>query len=144
LLIADLLRIVPLVDNQSISNQSAISNCREGPHCGRGGGAGRDAARAGRAESASMIPAPKDPAPWKTVWLDHSNHISRGISPWDTGKVNGELERRGLNPRPDMVGQNFKSFPYVDFETCSKNQELRIKNSSRPSIGRDRRAFFCA
>ena len=23
------------------------------------------------AKAPSMIPAPKDPAPWKTVWLDH-------------------------------------------------------------------------
>jgi catechol 2,3-dioxygenase-like lactoylglutathione lyase family enzyme len=137
---------------------------------------------------ASTIPPPKDPAPWKTVWLDHIsyavsdyrrsaafyrdlmgwqikndegqrqatlaigdigeiiirnnrqpaaesgangggagaqrgqggqprppltgviNHISWGVSPWDTEKVKAELERRGLNPRPDMVGDNFKSF----------------------------------
>src|SRR5438128_11346906 len=29
------------------------------------------------------------------------NHVSWGIQPWDTEKVKGELERRGLKPRPD-------------------------------------------
>src|SRR5207253_8727436 len=38
------------------------------------------------------------------------NHISYGVQPWDTDKVKAELERRGLSPRPDMVGDNFKSF----------------------------------
>src|SRR6185369_16368698 len=38
------------------------------------------------------------------------NHVSWGVQPWDTDKVKAELERRGLNPRPDMVGENFKSF----------------------------------
>jgi hypothetical protein len=38
------------------------------------------------------------------------NHISYGIEPWHTEKVKAELERRGLNPRPDIVGDNFKSF----------------------------------
>ena len=38
------------------------------------------------------------------------NHISWGVQPWDTEKVESELERRGLNPRADMVGSNYKSF----------------------------------
>ena len=42
------------------------------------------------------------------------NHISYGIEPWDTEKVKAELERRGLHPRPDMVGENFKSFHVFD------------------------------
>ena len=42
------------------------------------------------------------------------NHISFGVEPWDTEKVKAELERRGLNPRPDMVGENFKSFHVKD------------------------------
>jgi len=163
----------------------------------------------------SMIPAPKDPAPWKTVWLDHIsyavsdyrrsaafyrdlmgweirndqgerqatlkigdigeviirngrqsgdtapaatggngngngtsaaatggqrgngqprppltgviNHISWGVSPWDTEKVKAELERRGLNPRPDMVGQNFKSFHVFDPD----GWDLQISNQTR-------------
>lgn len=42
------------------------------------------------------------------------NHISWGIAPWDTDKVETELKRRGLDPRPDMVGENFKSFHVLD------------------------------
>ena len=42
------------------------------------------------------------------------NHISWGIEPWDTEKVKAELEKRGLNPRPDMVGERFKSFHVHD------------------------------
>src|SRR5947207_6501508 len=145
------------------------------------------------AQKASTIPAPKDAAPWKTVWLDHIsyavsdyrrstafyrdlmgweirndtgtsqctlkigdiggiiirhrrapaantqaaaatpssgngqpgqgarppitgviNHISWGVQPWDTEKVKAELEKRGLKPRPDMVGENFKSWHVTD------------------------------
>jgi len=164
------------------------------------------------AQKPSMIPPPKDPAPWKTVWLDHIsyavsdyrrsaafyrdlmgweirndqgerqatlkigeigeiiirngrqggdaaatagssggaaaaspgggqrgggqprppltgviNHVSWGISPWDTDKVKAELERRGLNPRPDMVGQNFKSFHVFDPD----GWDLQISNQTR-------------
>ena len=42
------------------------------------------------------------------------NHISWGIEPWDTQKVEAELKRRGLNPRPDMVGDDFKSYHVLD------------------------------
>jgi len=139
------------------------------------------------AQTAPPIPAATGPAPWKTVWLDHSssavsayrrstafyrdlmgweikkdngtnqcsmkigniggviirnsrqpaanaataapaasgapapapitgviNHVSWGVEPWDTEKVKAELERRGLKPRPDMVGDNFKSFHVKD------------------------------
>jgi catechol 2,3-dioxygenase-like lactoylglutathione lyase family enzyme len=167
----------------------------------------------GAPKAPSMIPAPKDPAPWKTVWLDHIsyavtdyrrsaafyrdlmgweirndqgerqatlkigdigeiiirnqrgdaapatasgnggpaaeataggqrgtaqprppltgviNHISWGVSPWDTDKVKAELERRGLNPRPDMVGQSFKSFHVLDPD----GWDLQISNQTRES-----------
>jgi catechol 2,3-dioxygenase-like lactoylglutathione lyase family enzyme len=170
------------------------------------------------AKAPSMIPAAKDPAPWKTVWLDHIsyavsdyrrsaafyrdlmgweikndegsrqatlkigdvgeiiirnnrqsgdgaapqaggasngapaaaattsaaggqrgnapprppltgviNHVSWGVSPWDTDKVKAELERRGLNPRPDMVGENFKSFHVFDPD----GWDLQISNQTR-------------
>jgi len=146
----------------------------------------------------SAIPAPKDPAPWKTVYLDHIsyavsdyrkstafyrdlmgwtianegannnqctmnignigqiiirnnraqgregaaapaargdrppltgviNHVSWGIDPWDTDKVKAELERRGLNPRPDMVGDNFKSFHVLDPD----GWDLQISNKTK-------------
>jgi len=146
----------------------------------------------------SQIPAPKDPAPWKTVYLDHIsyavsdyrrstafyrdlmgwtianesqngnqctmnigsigqiiirnnrqqgregaaapqprgdrppltgviNHVSWGVQPWDTDKVKAELERRGLNPRPDMVGDNFKSFHVLDPD----GWDLQISNQTK-------------
>ena len=174
------------------------------------------------AQKASSIPPPHDPAPWKTVWLDHIsyavtdyrrstafyrdlmgwtvkndngtsqctldinglgeiiirnnrqgrgdaaaapgaspssaastggtaapaqgqgsgrgnrppvagviNHISWGVQPWDTDKVKAELERRGLDPRPDMVGDNFKSFHVLDPD----GWDLQISNQTRDPRG---------
>ena len=54
------------------------------------------------------------------------NHISYGIEPWDTEKVKAELNRRGLNPRPDMVGDNFKSFHVFDPD----GWDLQISNKT--------------
>jgi catechol 2,3-dioxygenase-like lactoylglutathione lyase family enzyme len=160
--------------------------------------AGSAAAQA--AQKASTIPPPHDPAPWKTVWLDHIsyavsdyrrstafyrdlmgweikndtgtnqctlninglgeiiirnrrepaagtngggaaaggasnrppltgviNHVSWGVQPWDTDKVKAELERRGLNPRPDMVGDNYKSFHVLDPD----GWDLQISNQTK-------------
>jgi catechol 2,3-dioxygenase-like lactoylglutathione lyase family enzyme len=42
------------------------------------------------------------------------NHVSWGISPWDTDGVRAELEKRGLSPRADMVGTDFKSWHVLD------------------------------
>jgi hypothetical protein len=42
------------------------------------------------------------------------DHVSWGIEPWNTDKVKAELERRGLEPQPDMVGEHFKSFHVKD------------------------------
>jgi catechol 2,3-dioxygenase-like lactoylglutathione lyase family enzyme len=53
------------------------------------------------------------------------NHISWGIEPWDTEKVKAELERRGLKPRPDMVGDNFKSWHVKDPD----GWDLQISNA---------------
>jgi catechol 2,3-dioxygenase-like lactoylglutathione lyase family enzyme len=55
------------------------------------------------------------------------NHISFGVEPWDTDKVKAELERRGLNPRPDMVGNNFKSFHVFDPD----GWDLQISNQTK-------------
>src|ERR1700747_2198716 len=33
------------------------------------------------------------------------DHVSWGIEPWDTAKVKAELEKRGLDPQPDMDGK---------------------------------------
>jgi catechol 2,3-dioxygenase-like lactoylglutathione lyase family enzyme len=160
------------------------------------------------AQDASRIPAPKNPAPWKTVYLDHIsyavsdyrrsaafyrdlmgwelkqdegqrqctlkigdigeiivrngrqvgesngsstgqtvgaressepkppltgviNHISWGVQPWDTEKVKSELERRGLNPRPDMVGSSYKSFHVFDPD----GWDLQISNQTKENHG---------
>ena len=50
-----------------------------------------------------------------------------GIEPWDTDKVKAELEKRGLNPRPDMVGENFKSFHVLDPD----GWDLQISNQTK-------------
>jgi catechol 2,3-dioxygenase-like lactoylglutathione lyase family enzyme len=55
------------------------------------------------------------------------NHVSYGVAPWNTEKVKAELERRGLNPRPDMVGENFKSFHVLDPD----GWDLQISNQSK-------------
>ena len=57
------------------------------------------------------------------------NHISWGVQPWDTDRVKAELEKRGLNPRPDMVGENFKSFHVYDPD----GWDLQIGNQTKES-----------
>jgi catechol 2,3-dioxygenase-like lactoylglutathione lyase family enzyme len=55
------------------------------------------------------------------------NHVSFGVTPWDTDKVKAELENRGLKPRPDMVGDNFKSFHVKDPD----GWDLQISNVTK-------------
>ena len=55
------------------------------------------------------------------------NHISYGIAPWDTDGVKAELEKRGLNPRPDMVGADFKSYHVLDPD----GWDLQISNQTK-------------
>lgn len=55
------------------------------------------------------------------------NHISWGIANWNTEKVEAELKRRGLNPRPDMVGDNFKSYHVLDPD----GWDLQISNETK-------------
>jgi catechol 2,3-dioxygenase-like lactoylglutathione lyase family enzyme len=55
------------------------------------------------------------------------NHISYGITPWDTEGVKAELEKRGLNPRPDMVGADFKSYHVLDPD----GWDLQISNQTK-------------
>jgi catechol 2,3-dioxygenase-like lactoylglutathione lyase family enzyme len=74
-----------------------------------------------RAPSASGT-TPARPEPTGVI-----NHISYGIEPWDTDKVKAELERRGLNPRPDMQGENFKSFHVLDPD----GWDLQISNQTK-------------
>jgi catechol 2,3-dioxygenase-like lactoylglutathione lyase family enzyme len=61
--------------------------------------------------SGGARPAPVGSRPRVTGVVDH---VSWGIEPWDTNEVKVELERRGLKPRADMVGENFKSFHVKD------------------------------
>ena len=55
------------------------------------------------------------------------NHVSYGISPWNTDGVKAELEKRGLKPRPDMVGDDFKSFHVKDPD----GWDLQISNVTK-------------
>ena len=55
------------------------------------------------------------------------NHISWGITNWNTEKVEAELKRRGLTPRPDMVGTDFKSFHVTDPD----GWDLQISNQTK-------------
>jgi catechol 2,3-dioxygenase-like lactoylglutathione lyase family enzyme len=55
------------------------------------------------------------------------NHVSYGIANWNTEGVKAELEKRGLTPRPDMVGDNFKSFHVKDPD----GWDLQISNVTK-------------
>lgn len=55
------------------------------------------------------------------------NHISWGIEPWDTEGVRAELEKRGLKPRPDMQGSDFKSWHVLDPD----GWDLQISNQTK-------------
>lgn len=59
------------------------------------------------------------------------NHVSWGIEPWDTEGVKAELTRRGLNPRPDMAGDNFKSYHVTDPD----GWDLQISNVTSKNRG---------
>ena len=56
------------------------------------------------------------------------DHVSWGIEPWDTAKVKAELEKRGLDPRPDMNGK-FQSFHVHDPD----GWDLQISNQADTS-----------
>jgi catechol 2,3-dioxygenase-like lactoylglutathione lyase family enzyme len=53
------------------------------------------------------------------------DHISWGVEPWDTAKVKAELEKRGLEPQPDMKGK-FQSFHLRDPD----GWDLQISNQT--------------
>jgi len=57
------------------------------------------------------------------------NHVSWGVEPWDTEGVKAELEKRGLKPRADMVGANFKSWHVLDPD----GWDLQISNQTKDS-----------
>lgn len=71
-------------------------------------------------------PAAAGAAPARPPITGVINHISYGVEPWDTEAVRAELTRRGLNPRDDMVGDNFKSFHVRDPD----GWDLQISNKT--------------
>jgi catechol 2,3-dioxygenase-like lactoylglutathione lyase family enzyme len=56
------------------------------------------------------------------------DHISWGVNPWDTARVKVELEKRGLDPQPDMNGK-FQSFHVRDPD----GWDLQISNQTDTS-----------
>ncbi len=71
--------------------------------------------------------APPDPKP--TV-----DHISYTIEDWDTDRVRGELERRGLNPRLDAGGS---SPNYVSYHVADPDGfDLQISGIATPGDSR--------
>ena len=88
----------------------------------------RNARRPEGGGQAAPAAAPSQPGqPPRPPLTGVINHISYGIDPWDTEKVKAELERRGLKPRPDMVGDNFKSFHVFDPD----GWDLQISNKTK-------------
>ncbi|HVT39956.1 MAG TPA: hypothetical protein VHE78_12975 [Gemmatimonadaceae bacterium] len=89
---------------------------------GRGGAAGdtiggRGGQAAGPARGASM------------------DHVSFGITPWDTDKVKAELDKRGLSARPDTGGKgdiHDEAAKYKSYHTTTPDgYDLQISNATR-------------
>lgn len=62
------------------------------------------------------------------------NHIAYGVEPWDTDAVKAELERRGLNPRVDNQGENYKSFHVRDPDGWDLQISNQTKNRPMPGL----------
>lgn len=84
----------------------------------------RNARRPQGAPAAAAAPAGQPARPPVTGVV---NHISYGIEPWDTDGVKAELTRRGLSPREDFVGTDFKSFHVLDPD----GWDLQISNQTK-------------
>src|SRR5712671_1525417 len=106
-----------IIRNRREPGGTATAGASGGPSAGANGG--QQAAAGGRGQGQANRP------PLTGV----INHVSWGVQPWDTDKVKAELERRGLNPRPDMVGENFKSFHVLDPD----GWDLQISNQTKES-----------
>lgn len=74
-------------------------------------------------------PAPSTPSgqPGRPPITGVINHISYGIAPWDTEGVKAELTKRGLNPRDDFQGNDFKSYHVYDPD----GWDLQISNQTK-------------
>lgn len=81
----------------------------------------------------SRIGAPA-PNPEETIATRHAGigHIAFGISPWDVDQVKAELDKRGLNARPDSgLCQDIHTSPYQSYHTTTPNGfDLQISNAS--------------
>ena len=89
----------------------------------RNGRGGRGAPTAAPAPAQQADTAARRTAPITGV----IDHISWGVEPWDTDGVKAELEKRGLQPRADMVGANFKSWHVKDPD----GWDLQISNQTK-------------
>ena len=84
------------------------------------------------ADATSSAGATAQPAqPARVPLTGVINHVSWGIEPWSTEGVKAELERRGLKPRPDMVGDTFKSYHVTDPD----GWDLQISNKISATRG---------
>lgn len=79
--------------------------------------------RNARPPAANPQPSPPGRPPLTGV----INHVSWGVQPWNTEAVEAELKRRGLTPRPDMQGDDFKSFHVLDPD----GWDLQISNQTK-------------
>ena len=90
---------------------------------GRAGGAGGDTTGGGRGA-----------APPRRALI---NHISFGISPWDTDGVKAELDKRGLSGRADTGGRldiHDEAAKYKSYHTTTPaGWDLQISNATRAS-----------
>jgi catechol 2,3-dioxygenase-like lactoylglutathione lyase family enzyme len=85
-------------------------------------------ARAGAPPSGALVaPGPAARRPITGV----IDHISWGVEPWDTDTVKAELEKRHLQPLPDMNGPDFKSFHVTDPD----GWDLQISNQTKERHG---------
>jgi catechol 2,3-dioxygenase-like lactoylglutathione lyase family enzyme len=92
-----------------------------------GGSASASSASSAAGSSASSAAQGRGNQPPRPPLTGVINHVSWGIEPWDTEGVKAELERRGLNPRPDMVGDDFKSYHVLDPD----GWDLQISNQAK-------------
>jgi catechol 2,3-dioxygenase-like lactoylglutathione lyase family enzyme len=92
-----------------------------------GGGGGR-----GATAGAPQTGQPAAPTP-PIVKRASIGHISFGISPWDVDAVKAELDKRGLNARPDTGGSTeIHVAKYQSYHTTTPNGfDLQISNTTK-------------
>jgi catechol 2,3-dioxygenase-like lactoylglutathione lyase family enzyme len=79
-----------------------------------------------QAPAAATDAAAAPPAQQRPPITGVIDHISFGIEPWNTEAVEAELKKKGLTPRPDMVGETFKSWHVKDPD----GWDLQISNKT--------------